>query len=99
MSLAPFFTALSAAQSGAQFTPEVQSAAGGINADLLKVAAEVVLAGDDSASVEGEQATALKAGFEFATKVVKMLEKEPGQTEMLTVRLLSCPAVHIPGMS
>ena len=85
MSLDSFFTALSSAQSGAQFTSEVQSAAAGINADLLKVAVEIVLAGDDSASVEGEQATALKAGFEFATKVVKMLEKEPGQQEMLTL--------------
>ncbi|EAU38229.1 predicted protein [Aspergillus terreus NIH2624] len=80
-----FFTALSASQNKAQYTSDVQDAAQGINTDLLKVAVEVVLAGDDSASVEGDQAAALKAGFEFAAKLVKMLEKEPGQNEMLNL--------------
>jgi hypothetical protein len=85
MSLDAFYTSLSVAQSGAKFTSDVQSAASKVNADLLKVAVQTVLAGGDDAKVEGDQAAALKAGFEFATKVVKMLESEPGQTEMLTV--------------
>ncbi|KAA8650614.1 hypothetical protein EYZ11_002763 [Aspergillus tanneri] len=85
MSLDAFYTALSASQSGAQYTPDVQSAASGINIDLLKVAVQAILAGDDSASVDGDQATALKAGFEFAAKLVKMLEKEPGTNEMLNL--------------
>ncbi|KAE8353960.1 acyl-CoA binding protein [Aspergillus coremiiformis] len=84
MSLNAFFDALTFAQSGSKFTSEVQSAASGINVDVLKAAVEAVLAGSDDAKVDGEQAAALKAGFEFATKLVKMLEKEPGQTEMLT---------------
>ncbi|KAF7595911.1 hypothetical protein BBP40_004404 [Aspergillus hancockii] len=85
MSLDAFYASLSFAQSGAKFTSDVQSAALAVNADLLKVALQTVLTGGDDAKVEGEQAVALKAGFEFATKVVKMLESEPGQTEMLAL--------------
>ncbi|KAE8146097.1 acyl-CoA binding protein [Aspergillus avenaceus] len=85
MSFEPFYTALSTSQSGAKYTPDVQSAASGINLDVLKTAVQIVLAGGDDAKVEGDQAVALKAGFEFATKLVKMLEQEPGQTEMLTL--------------
>ncbi|KNG83490.1 acyl CoA binding protein family [Aspergillus nomiae NRRL 13137] len=83
MSVDAFFENLSFAQSGAKFA-EIQSAAAGINIDLLKAAVEAVLGGDDNATVEGPLADALKAGFEFATKLVKMLSKEPGQMEMLT---------------
>ncbi|KAE8135017.1 acyl CoA binding protein-domain-containing protein [Aspergillus pseudotamarii] len=82
MSIDAFLENLSYAQSGAKFA-ELQSAASGINVDLLKAAVEAVLAGGDDAKVEGPLADALKAGFEFATKLVKMLAKEPGSTEML----------------
>ncbi|KAL4897890.1 acyl CoA binding protein-domain-containing protein [Aspergillus ambiguus] len=78
-----FYTALSASQNKAQYTPEVQKAAQGINDDLLKTAVQIVLAGDDSASVEGDQAAALKAGFEYAIQLVKMLEQEPNNDEKL----------------
>ncbi|KAB8227407.1 hypothetical protein ETB97_010536 [Aspergillus alliaceus] len=84
MSINAFTEALTFAQSGAKFTPDVQSAASGINADLLKAAVQAILDGGNDAKVEGELASTLKAGFEFATKVVKMLQKEPGQTEMLS---------------
>ncbi|KAE8372424.1 acyl-CoA-binding protein [Aspergillus bertholletiae] len=83
MSVDAFFENLSLAQAGAKFTPDVQAAAANINVDVLKAAVQTVLAGGDDAKVDGELAAALKAGFEFATKLVKMLGKEPGQTELL----------------
>ncbi|PYH45157.1 acyl-CoA binding protein [Aspergillus saccharolyticus JOP 1030-1] len=85
MSTTAFTTALSAAQSKAKYAPAVQTAAEKVNADALSTAVEAVLAGGDNASVEGEQADALKSGFEFATLLVKELASEPGQTEMLTL--------------
>ncbi|KAB8268689.1 acyl CoA binding protein-domain-containing protein [Aspergillus minisclerotigenes] len=83
MSVDAFFENLSFAQSGAKFS-DLQSDASKINVDLLKEAVKAVLAGGDDAKVDGPLADALKAGFEFATKLVKKLTKEPGQTEMLT---------------
>ncbi|PYI17709.1 acyl CoA binding protein family [Aspergillus violaceofuscus CBS 115571] len=85
MSVPAFTTALSAAQSKAQYPAAVQAAADKVNADAFSAAVEIVLAGDDSASVEGEQAAALQSAFEFATLLVKQLASEPGQTEMLTL--------------
>lgn len=81
----PFLTALASAQSGAAYSPTIQSAAKGINADALKLAIDVVLAGDDNASVDGEQATALKAGFDFAAALAMALEEEPKTDEKLDV--------------
>ncbi|KAE8359870.1 acyl CoA binding protein-domain-containing protein [Aspergillus caelatus] len=83
MSINAFLENLSYAQSGAKFA-ELQPAASGINVDLLKAAVEAVLAGGDDAKVEGPLADALKAGFEFAAKLVKELKSKPGQEEMLT---------------
>ncbi|RAK99164.1 acyl-CoA binding protein [Aspergillus ibericus CBS 121593] len=83
MSVPKFTESLSAAQSGAKFTPAVQTAASKIDASALSAAIEIVLAGGDDASVEGEQAVALKSGFEFATELVKMLGSEPGSEEKL----------------
>ena len=87
-SLSTFTTALSSAQSGAAYTPNIQSAASGLDADTLKVALDVVLGGDDNASVSGDQAAALKAGFEFAVALVMALETDPGMEEKLDVCLL-----------
>ncbi|KKK17986.1 hypothetical protein P175DRAFT_0299662 [Aspergillus ochraceoroseus IBT 24754] len=84
MSAPAFFTALSSAQSGAQFTPAVQKASQGIDVDALKAAVEAVLAGGDDATVaDASQAAALKAGFVFATELVKMLNSEPGNDDKL----------------
>ncbi|KAE8322913.1 acyl CoA binding protein-domain-containing protein [Aspergillus sergii] len=83
MSVDAFFENLSFAQSGAKFS-DLQSDASKINVDLLKEAVKAVLAGGDDAKVDGPLADALKAGFEFATKLVKKLTSEPGQSEMLT---------------
>ncbi|KAB8216291.1 acyl CoA binding protein-domain-containing protein [Aspergillus novoparasiticus] len=83
MSVDAFFENLSFAQSGAKFS-DLQSDASKINVDLLKEAVKAVLAGGDDAQVDGPLADALKAGFEFATKLVKKLTSEPGQNEMLT---------------
>ncbi|PWY84679.1 acyl-CoA binding protein [Aspergillus sclerotioniger CBS 115572] len=85
MSVPKFTEALSTAQSGAKFTAEVQTAANKIDTSALSAAIEIVLAGDDNASVEGEQAAALKNGFEFATELVKMLVSEPGTEEKLAL--------------
>ncbi|KAF9893846.1 hypothetical protein FE257_010016 [Aspergillus nanangensis] len=81
--MSDFYTALSAAQNKAQYTPAVQSKAEGIDVDTLKVAIDLVLGGDDSASVQGAQADALKAGFLFAAELVNMLEKKPTNDELL----------------
>ncbi|PYI08169.1 acyl-CoA binding protein [Aspergillus sclerotiicarbonarius CBS 121057] len=83
MSVPQFTEALSTAQSGAKFTPAVQTAAGKIDASALSAAIEIVLAGGDNVTVEGEQAAALKSGFEFATELVKMLGSEPSGEEKL----------------
>lgn len=88
MSVPSFTTALSASQSKEKFTPAVQAAAAPINADALSQAVEAVLAGGDDASVsDNEQGAALKTGFEFATELVKMLNREPGNEEKLKVCL------------
>ncbi|KAL4917279.1 acyl CoA binding protein-domain-containing protein [Aspergillus aurantiobrunneus] len=84
MAVEAFTTALSTAQSKEKFSAEVQSAAGKVNGDALKPAVEAVLAGGDDASVsDADQSTALKNGFEFASELVKMLLKEPGNDEKL----------------
>ncbi|KAL4964147.1 acyl CoA binding protein-domain-containing protein [Aspergillus stella-maris] len=85
MSAVPSFTsALAAAQGKEKFSPAVQTAAGKVNADALKAALDAVLAGGDDASVaDADQSAALKAGFEFATELVKMLKSEPGNDDKL----------------
>ncbi|KKK26446.1 hypothetical protein ARAM_000248, partial [Aspergillus rambellii] len=56
----------------------------GIDVDALKAAVEAVLAGGDDATVaDASQAAALKAGFVFATELVKMLNSEPGNDDKL----------------
>ena len=87
MSAVPSFTsALAAAQGKEKFSPAVQTAAGKVNADALKAALDAVLAGGDDASVaDAGQSAALKAGFEFATELVKMLTKDPGNDDKLKV--------------
>ncbi|KAL4807086.1 acyl CoA binding protein-domain-containing protein [Aspergillus unguis] len=84
MSVPAFTSGLTAAQNKEKFTPAVQTAAGKVDAAALGQAIEAVLAGGDDASVsDGEQSAALKAGFEFATELVKMLNKEPGNDDKL----------------
>ncbi|KAL2831896.1 acyl-CoA-binding protein [Aspergillus pseudoustus] len=84
MSTDSFFTALAASQSKEKFTPTVHSAAAKVNADALKTAVDAVLAGGDDATVsDADQSAALKAGFEYATELVKMLVKEPGTDDKL----------------
>ncbi|KAL5336235.1 acyl CoA binding protein-domain-containing protein [Aspergillus crustosus] len=85
MSAVPSFTsALASAQSKEKFTPVVQTSASKVTASALTPALDAVLAGDDDASVsDSEQTAALKAGFEFATELVKQLNKEPGNEEKL----------------
>lgn len=85
-SLTDFFTAFDAAASKEKFTPALQSAAASIDKAALQAALDAVLAGGDDATAAGNDAV-LKAGFEFATELVKMLEKEPGPEEKLGV----CP--------
>lgn len=85
MSIKLYLSALSSAQSGS-YTSEIQSAASGLNPDILKAALDSILSGDDNASVEGPLADALKGGFEFAVKLVLALESEPGVDEKLDVR-------------
>jgi hypothetical protein len=83
----PFLTALHSAQSGQAYSAPIQSAASGLNPDVLKAAIDAVLDADDNASVEGDVAAALKAGFEFAAALAMALETEPGMEEKLDVRL------------
>lgn len=88
MAVESFNSALAAAQSKEKFSAAVQTAAGKVNADALKAAVDAVLAGGDDASVsDADQSGALKSGFEFATELVKALQKEPGTDDKLKVRL------------
>lgn len=82
-----FLTALQSAQTGQSYTSTIQSAASGINSETLKSAIDAVLAAGDEASVEGDQAAALKAGFEFAAALAMALESEPAMEEKLDVRV------------
>ena len=87
MAVESFNSALAAAQSKEKFSAAVQTAAGKVNTDALKAAVEAVLAGGDDASVsDADQSGALKSGFEFATELVKALQKEPGTDDKLKVR-------------
>lgn len=73
------------------FTPEVQNAAAALapSKETLQAAIDAALAMDETAAtLSGEQADLLKKGFEYATQVVKMLEKEPAPEEKLDVRFL-----------
>ncbi|RMJ22566.1 hypothetical protein PHISP_06553 [Aspergillus sp. HF37] len=79
----PFLTALHSAQSGQAYSATIQSAASGLSPDVLKAAIDAVLGADDNASVEGDVAAALKAGFEFAAALAMALETEPGMEEKL----------------
>ncbi|RHZ46194.1 uncharacterized protein CDV56_104863 [Aspergillus thermomutatus] len=83
-SLTDFFSAFDAAAAKEKFPPALQSAAASIDKAALQAALDAVLAGGDDATAAGNDA-ALKAGFEFAAQLVKMLEKEPGTTEMLSL--------------
>ncbi|EYE97562.1 uncharacterized protein EURHEDRAFT_409784 [Aspergillus ruber CBS 135680] len=68
------------------FTPEVQNAAAALapSKETLQAAIDAALAMDETAAtLSGEQAELLKKGFEYATQVVKMLEKEPAPEEKL----------------
>lgn len=80
--LTSFITALEAAQSKSKFTPEVQTAAAGIDAATLKAAVEAALAmGEEEKVSDDAQAAALKAGLDFAGKLVMMLKTAPGPFE------------------
>ncbi|KAJ5408139.1 hypothetical protein N7509_002022 [Penicillium cosmopolitanum] len=80
--LTAFITALEAAQNGAQYSPEVQKAAAGINTDDLKKAYAAAEAQGNKAQIEDPaQSAALKAGFEFAAKLVLELQSAPDNTE------------------
>ena len=73
------------------FTPEVQNAAAALapSKETLQAAIDAAQAMDETtATLSGEQAELLKKGFEYATQVVKMLEKEPAPEEKLDVRFL-----------
>ncbi|KAI9368254.1 acyl CoA binding protein-domain-containing protein [Aspergillus egyptiacus] len=83
MSVPSFTSALTAAQNKEKFSEKVQSLAGSVNADAFAAAVEAVLAGGDDATVSGDQAAALKAGFEFATELVKELSRDPGNEDKL----------------
>ncbi|KAL3474914.1 acyl-CoA-binding protein [Aspergillus californicus] len=84
MSVPQFTSALTASQSKEKFTPSVQTSAAKVNAAALSTAIETILsAGDDASVSDAGQTAALKAGFEFATELVKMLLKEPGTDEKL----------------
>ncbi|KAJ5731834.1 hypothetical protein N7493_003315 [Penicillium malachiteum] len=77
-----FVTALEAAQKKEKYTAEVQTAAEGIDVATLVAAVAAADAMADTATVGDEaQAAALKAGFEFAVKVVMMLTSAPGPFE------------------
>ncbi|KAJ5895193.1 hypothetical protein N7495_006884 [Penicillium taxi] len=77
-----FIAALEVAQKKEKFTPEVQEAAAGIDVAALVAAVEAALAMGETEKITSEaQAKALKAGFEFATKLVMMLKTAPGPFE------------------
>jgi hypothetical protein len=77
-----FITALEAAQNGAQYSAEVQKAAAGINTDDLKKAYAAAEAQGANAEVaDPALSAALKAGFEFAAKLVMELQSAPGNNE------------------
>lgn len=81
--ISDFITALEAAQAG-KFTPEVQNAAKGIDVATLEIAVAEALAADETEKIAEDsdpKAVALKAGFEFAAKVVMMLKSAPGPFE------------------
>lgn len=81
--ISDFITALEAAQAG-KFTQEVQDAAKGIDVATLKTAVAEALAAAETEKIADDsdpKAVALKAGFEFAVKVVMMLKSAPGPYE------------------
>ncbi|BCR96426.1 uncharacterized protein AKAW2_21366A [Aspergillus luchuensis] len=85
MSVPNFSAALDASIKKEKFTPEVQAAAAKVDSSAFSDAIKAVLGGDDTATVEGEQAVALKNAFEFAVAVVKMLKSEPGNEDKLAL--------------
>ncbi|PYH74579.1 ACBP-domain-containing protein [Aspergillus vadensis CBS 113365] len=85
MSVPNFSAALDASIKKEKFTPEVQAAAAKVDSSAFFAAIETVLGGDDTASVDGELAVALKNAFEFAVAVVKMLNSEPGNEDKLAL--------------
>ncbi|KAL4880433.1 acyl CoA binding protein-domain-containing protein [Aspergillus karnatakaensis] len=67
----------------ASFTSALTTA-GKVPAEAFKSAYDAVAAaGDDAAVSDAEQSAALKAAFEFATELVKKLNKDPGNEEKL----------------
>ncbi|KAF3394184.1 hypothetical protein F1880_004870 [Penicillium rolfsii] len=98
-----FIAALEAAQSKTKFTTEVQDAAAGIDVAALKAAFETAIAmGETETISDAAQKTALKQGFEFATKVVMMLKTAPGPFEKkdlyVNFKVAKGETVEKPGM-
>lgn len=91
MSVPNFSAALDASIKKEKFTPEVQAAAAKVDSSAFFAAIETVLGGDDTTSVDGELAVALKNAFEFAVAVVKMLNSEPGNEDKLAVSISPKP--------
>lgn len=81
--ISDFIAALEAAQGG-KFTQEVQDAAKGIDVATLKTAVAEALEASETDKIADDsnpKAVALRAGFEFAAKVVMMLKTAPGPFE------------------
>ncbi|GKZ25148.1 hypothetical protein AbraIFM66951_010921 [Aspergillus brasiliensis] len=83
MSVPNVTTALSASINKEKYTADVQAAAAKVDSSAFSDAIEAVLKGDDTTTVEGEQAAALKNAFEFAVVLVKMLKSEPDNDDKL----------------
>ncbi|KAK9853954.1 hypothetical protein MYU51_004555 [Penicillium brevicompactum] len=80
--ITPFITVLEAAQKKEKFTEEVQTAAEGIDVEVLKAAfAKVSEQGEFEKLDDAAEAETLQKAFEFAAKAVMMLQKPPGLLE------------------
>ncbi|KAJ5353127.1 hypothetical protein N7452_002101 [Penicillium brevicompactum] len=76
--ITPFITVLEAAQKKEKFTAEVQTAAEGIDVEVLKAAfAKVSEQGEFEKLDDAAEAETLQKAFEFAAKAVMMLQKPP----------------------
>ena len=86
--LTNFLSAIDDAYNG-KFTVELKTLATPLHdkKDALKsvVDAALQLPGTETVPDE-EQASLLRSGFEFATKLIHQLAKQPGRTELLEVR-------------
>ena len=80
--ISDFITALKAAQNKEKFTADVQEAAAGIDVAALEAGFQAAIAmGETDTISDDAQSAALQAGFEFAAKVVMMLQTAPGPFE------------------